>query len=576
MWYIVKTDFYKEQGAIDDLLRLDGIGEIYFPVVRQELKEIGMEDSKPIRFRPAINGILFVYACDRNKLKAHLTTRGYFLKPDETDRTIAGRHRQVYGNAHLFTYSTEPQSLDSILEKSSIPDEDIYRYKVCIEQRAANVEDVRIVGESYNHLVSENDTVMIVDGPFAGFTGVIRQLKSHGVKDRHLFFRLGNMCVSLSGIRRFSYIVVRESGKGKKAQIPNTWRYIDFLTGRLQAAGFVDTAPAVLRNILYHYNKVSSIDECQTLLLQVAKARKSVSVKPNEHSGTCIKSAMAGKRVMESDEADSMEIARQAVYIEQMSDAERGALESLKRFFNSADNSVARALEDLVPYMPLRPFLTPTSGVHVPEGGNFVLLQHSDFTELILRVNLKHVFVKPNGHGETCLNSAMTGKRGMKSKTGRPESSDRNCVYYAHISLKPDTDGSGIEAMVNWGGFIHRYVGLTEEERAGFLEDLADKGYNETVRLLTHGNITHISPCLCGFATAVHGFTLDDVVARYDKLPASGYRLPVSLLRSLYPVCRLVRDCIPAAIELWQRQRFLEWRHLVQRFVFLHNVEGGR
>ena len=132
------------------------------------------------------------------------------------------------------------------------------------------------------------------------------------------------MCVSLSGIRRFSYIVVRESGKGKKAQIPNTWRYIDFLTGRLQAAGFVDTAPAVLRNILYHYNKVSSIDECQTLLLQVAKARKSVSVKPNEHSGTCIKSAMAGKRVMESDEADSMEIARQAVYIEQMSVAGGG------------------------------------------------------------------------------------------------------------------------------------------------------------------------------------------------------------------------------------------------------------
>lgn len=532
MWYIVKTDFYKEQGAIDDLLKLEVIEEVYFPVIRRELDEIGVKDSRPIRFKPVINGILFIYATDVRQLKKLLTPKGYFLKDCYMACGMAGKRQQVYGNAHIFTYSTEPESIDSILEKARISDEDIYRYKVCIEQRAACVEEIRIVGESYNRLVSENDTIMIIDGPFAGFTGVIRQLKSRGVKDRHLFFRLGNMCVSLSGVRRFNYIVISESGKGKKALLPNTWRHIDFLTGRLQQAYFADTASSALRSILYHYNKAASIDECQKLLLRSAKVR--------------------------TNEVEVGDMALQAAFLGRMDDMERSALESLKRFFCSADNSVARGLEELIPDMPLRPFLTPTSGVCLPENRNFVLFRHADFIELILRVNLKDVFIRPDN-------------------TGRHVHDD--FVYYAHIALKPDSYGSGMAAMVNWGGFIHRYVGLTDDERMKFLGDLNDKGYKETVRLLTHGNVVHHSPYFCGFATAIHGLTLDDVVSQYDLLTASGSHLPLPLLRRLYPVCRLVRDCIPAAVELWQRQRFLEWRHLVQRFVLLHNLpleNGGQ
>ena len=30
MWYIIKTDYYKEREAIKDLLQLDGITDIYF------------------------------------------------------------------------------------------------------------------------------------------------------------------------------------------------------------------------------------------------------------------------------------------------------------------------------------------------------------------------------------------------------------------------------------------------------------------------------------------------------------------------------------------------------------------
>ncbi len=45
MWYIIKTDFYKERDAIRDLLLLDGIQDIYFPSPRLEGGEIRLTES---------------------------------------------------------------------------------------------------------------------------------------------------------------------------------------------------------------------------------------------------------------------------------------------------------------------------------------------------------------------------------------------------------------------------------------------------------------------------------------------------------------------------------------------------
>lgn len=38
MWYIIKTDFYKEQAAIRDLLRIPCVKDIYFPSPRLGIK----------------------------------------------------------------------------------------------------------------------------------------------------------------------------------------------------------------------------------------------------------------------------------------------------------------------------------------------------------------------------------------------------------------------------------------------------------------------------------------------------------------------------------------------------------
>ena len=383
MWYIIKTDYYKERDAIKDLLRLDSIEDIYFPNSRPKPEDIGW-DKKKVSFRPVINGILFAYVKDVKLLLKDLNANGYFLQKEESPNE---KRPQVAGNAHLFSLEGESEGLKSMLIHANISDEEIYRYKVCIEQSAVHTDDIKIVGKDYAELAANNDIVMITNGPFVGYTGVIKQVKSHGVKDRCFLFSLGGFCVQLSGIRRYEVIVVKETTKGTKAQLPNTWRYIDKLQGRLQATYFADNSAAVLRHILEIYNKEKDTEKCQALLLEEAKQKQT--------------------------EAESRELALQAVWLLQAKDDDLAALKSLSRYFQSTDNSVAYGLADLIPDTPLRPFLTPTSGVELPKGKNYTLLPHDGFVELIFRVNLKQEF--QGGRGRAGAGRQRT------AAAGRPE-----------------------------------------------------------------------------------------------------------------------------------------------------------
>ena len=565
MWYIIKTDYYKEREAIKDLLQLDGITDIYFPNPRPKLPEIGREEESTVSFRPVINGILFAYVTEPKLLRNDLNASGYFLRKEKTANiggvnlttdangaSVNRRRMQVAGNAHLFSQEGEPGNLESLLLHAQVSDEEIYRYKVCVEQCAAHTDDIKIVDKDYAELAAKNDLVMITDGPLVGYTGVIKQVKTDGVKDRCFFFSLGGFCVRLSGIRRYGVIVVRESAEGTKAQLPNTWRYIDFLQGKLQASYFADNSSFALRNILEQYNKVKDIERCQSLLLSEARGK--------------------------ATEAESREMALQAVWLQQADHDEVAALKSLGRFFQSTDDSVAYGLEDLIPDMPLRPFLTPTPGMPLPKGSDYTLFPHNGFVELIVRVNLKQEFLKAEHYPSMAMRDkhggryTEDGKLKGKMRKARPfQLSPQEYIYYAHVGLRDREDGTGMTAMVNWGEFAHRYLSLGDEGRATFLQDLSAKGYHETHHLLTEGRMHDESPSLSGFVCHIPRVTVKEVQAQYEKSRKTK-RLPVSLLRTFVPVRQMVRSCIPSAVEFWQRQRLLEWRHLVQRYVLLHNL----
>lgn len=552
MWYIIKTEYYKERAAIDDLLQLDGITDIYFPNPRPKLSEIGKEDREKVSFRPVVNGILFAYCPDTELLKKDLNGNGYFLEKEKPPH----KRMQVAGNAHIFSLEGEAGGLDDMLLHAQISDEEIYRYKVCVERCATHTDDIKIVDKDYAELAAKNDLVMITDGPLVGYTGVIKQVKTSGVKDRCFFFSLGGFCVRLSGVRRYGVIVVRESVEGNKAQLPNTWRYIDFLQGKLQASYFADNSSYALRHILEQYNKVRDIERCQTLLLKEARTK--------------------------STEAEGREMALQAVWLQQAGFDELAALKSLGRFFQSTDDSVAYGLEDLIPDMPLRPFLTPTSGVDLPKGKNYILFPHNGFLELICRVNLKQEFQKAENYPSMSVRDTHEGrysgdgKLKGKMRKARPfHLPSEEYIYHVHVALRDCEDGTGVTAIINWGEFTHRYLSLGEEGRAAFLQDLTAKGYPETHRLLSEGQMYDEGPTLCGFACHLPHVTLRTIQSQYEKSRRTN-RLPYSLLRTFVPVRHLVSSCVPSAVEFWQRQRLLEWRHLVQRYVLLHNLPLGK
>uniref|UniRef100_UPI0040294F0A transcription termination/antitermination NusG family protein n=1 Tax=Prevotella sp. TaxID=59823 RepID=UPI0040294F0A len=95
MWYIIKTDYYKERDAIKDLLRLDSIEDIYFPNSRPKPTDIGW-DKKKVSFRPVINGILFAYVKDVKLLLKDLNANGYFLRKKSRPTTSGPKWQAMH------------------------------------------------------------------------------------------------------------------------------------------------------------------------------------------------------------------------------------------------------------------------------------------------------------------------------------------------------------------------------------------------------------------------------------------------------------------------------------------------
>ena len=111
-------------------------------------------------------------------------------------------------------------------------------------------------------------------------------------------------------------------------------------------------------------------------------------------------------------------------------------------------------MEELIPDAKLRPFLTPTSGEIIPEGQNFTILCHNGITELILRCNLRDVFLDKDN--ESDKNTTVF---------------DEDYEYDAHFALV-NTDGGKVKAICSWGGFYDYYASQSEDEREKFHTNL--------------------------------------------------------------------------------------------------------
>ena len=342
MWYAVRTDIYREKTASEQLASLEGVHQVYLPVCKITSK--GFDGKERSRFRPTISGILFVFV-DDDKIERLVTDRGYFAPPAGIfwERT----------SAHLLGTNKQDASKTEIIAQSRVPTADIDRLRVYNDQLAECIDDLRIVDVNYASLEEQNDTVRVLDGPYEGFEGIIKQVKSHGNKDRRLLLSIGNFCVSIPAARTHRHIVVREANKGEKALAVNTWRLIDLICGRIQAELEPDEASDVLRLILLNLNRKTHIDDYKASLPTDSKLRK---------------------------------------FLDTLNPDEEGCLISLSRYFQSYDRSIEVGLAEMIPDATLRPFLTPTAGKPFLPGEEFTTLKHREFVEIILSVDLKPYF----------------------------------------------------------------------------------------------------------------------------------------------------------------------------------------
>ena len=239
------------------------------------------------------------------------------------------------------------------------------------------------------------------------------------------------------------------------------------------------------------------------------------------------------------------EAAHKDSILETFDESMRGNFHILANFFHADAATVDTGLKELIPDSVLRPFLTPTSGVAIPEGRGCAVLKHNGITELVMRCNLR-TFFRGDDYDSNKYAPVF----------------DEDYEYFAHIALLP-TESGRVKAVTSWGGFYDHYATLTADEHHKLLSDLAARKYPRLLHLLTQSNCKFERVCGIGGFT----FCLDsayeetDVEAMAQAVEAQ-LRAPDSAFQQI----------VAAAVEVWQGARLLVWRQLLQRHVLLHKM----
>ena len=518
MWYIVKTDVFTEQKSIDLLGEKfkDTIVDFYFPMGRRTYKnELG---EKKVRFTPVLQGLFFIRVQSEKRLESILSQYGYFMYKgvDYRARSAEVVERTFFTKAHILCADSKSRTLDEIVKRAKIPDDDMERFIYYNDKIADGIEGLSIVDKRYSDLVKVNDTIRILSGPMAVWEGVVKQVKHKGKKDRHLFVRFGNNhCLNISNVRQYDMQIVHEATEGAKPEAVGAWRAIDQMIGYLQAKDPKENASETLRNHFKDY-------------------LKKLTVYRNRHTSDIAYNKKVTKKLA----------SRQQEVLSNIDDSMRSNFRILANYFKAAGGTVEQGLKELIPDTTLRPFLTPTSGIALPQGQDYAVLHHDGITEFVHRCNLREFF------------------RGKEYEADKyAPVFDEDYEYYAHFALL-ETDGGKIKAICSWGGFYDYYASQNKEEREIFHANLQSKKYPRLLYLLTQSEYKFEK------VNGIGGFSIETDIVYTEDMEELGRRANefFTLHSSLFT------QLTAAAVEIWKGTRLLVWRQLLQRYVLLHKV----
>lgn len=521
MWFIVNTDKFQEQKTKEFLEETYPgiIRQVYLPKCRTKYQNAN--GGERFRLKPLIYGMVFVQADNPQVLKKILSHWGYFVYESTVRDLETGEMRKskLVSSAHLLCRDVKELNQEGIIKNATIPNEDMERFIYYSDKIADGIEGLSIIDKRYDDLAQVNDTIRIYSGPLAGWVGVVKQVKHKGKKDRHLLVRFGNnRCLNISNIRQYDMLVEHEATKGPKAEAMGAWRAIDQMIGYWQAKNPSDNAYAALRNLFMDYQKKLTFPRSRNMSDSDYNSRKEEKI-----------------------------IEQQQKVLAQLDDTMRKNFRILSDYFQAGENALRQWLDELIPDAILRPFLTPTSGVIMPEEQDYAVLHHNGITELILRCNLRDLF--------------QSGNNG----TGKKEQTiDEDYEYYAHFALLR-TEAGTVKAICSWGGFYDYYVSQSQEERERFHADLESKKYPRLLQLLTQGEYQFEK------ISGIGGFSIDTGITYTEDREELGRSVNTFFVQR----SSLFTSLTSAAVEMWQGTRLLVWRKLLQRHVLLHKVPAS-
>ena len=235
-----------------------------------------------------------------------------------------------------------------------------------------------------------NDIVKVIDGPLAGTEGYITKFR----RDKRLVYHLKGRAVSIPNIWNFHVVRVHNAEGDKQTIGTIKERAVDLLIGLIQGCGYGEkTLPMLYEFVDELIFKPSLVDFCKSLY---NKGHKELSQKFAK---------------LDTKNAE--------------------LILNLIRYEKDNLGYVKSNWKKLV----IRPFLTPTSGVELKDDQHEIKIQHTNFTEIIRKVDITEQVYYPSKEEEGTIIT----------------------TYYAHVGIMQDKDKESFTLFANWDYFLGEY-----------------------------------------------------------------------------------------------------------------------
>lgn len=548
MWFVVCTGKGKENAAKSFLLsKVKGAKEVYITPYRK-IRHIDENGQSEEIVLPLLMSYVFVNI----KLEKRISSKFQGLRTNMGEKEMVFRQlskclgkggylqyhirvsdkesgknvtKKVSSGFHLLCANPSDTPLNRIIEQSWVPDKAMNAFIVYNSQAFSSADQLRIEPVEYSKLIKEHDIVRVLRGPLAGQEGVVK--RSHkGKSDRRFYIEFSNnLCLSIAGIHQNDLAIVHEATQSKNAKAVSLWRDIDAVIGVLQFNSHPDEAPKVLRSLLRAYGQ------------------KTLEALPS----------LSGKaRLKAEKESEKNTLNHKLEVLSLVPPQARDIFKVVGDYFCTYANTENKVLREFIPNAPIRPFLTPTSGVDICDK-EYTILHHEDFAEYVVKKNLSAFF-----------------NVGSYEKKKYSAVFDEDYQYYAHVAIIDDNGTR--KAVAPWGDFYDAFANLSIPQKKELAETLLKRKYTKTFNAL---KMSHYIEAEDGSENGIENNPDDhfNFPCVFEKVKGiGGFSMKIEGQEDYDTVRSLIEAVAPVAVEIWQGTRLQEWRQLLQRYVLLHKV----